>query len=302
MTSEAAHYDFNWEEPLPHSLPPRRTYLSEPGPQTKCVLLLLHGRGDNAADFSDIFVNAFQQAFPDDAQKQISIVALEARDTAWWPAHHEGEKPCLHVSAYLLTGVLTAHTATDDASYEFNAPYVWSALHRLHQELVGLDAEGIPPKRVVIAGFSQGAILANTYLQSLLDEPTADHRSLLLPRHILALSGTVFSRRAPFPSGRKFGDAAEEEEWNRRGGLETVKEPGHICEVQLLCGDNDRHFTSEQVYAAQEELKRCYGNSILKDRLEIKVTAQIETGLLHIVSPRMTKACLDAVTSVIGEA
>lgn len=96
MTAGPAQYDVNWENPLPHSLPPRRTYLSEPGPQTKCVLLLLHGRGDNSADFADIFVQTFKQALSDDARQLISIVALEARDTAWWPAHHEGElKQCL---------------------------------------------------------------------------------------------------------------------------------------------------------------------------------------------------------------
>ena len=200
-----------------------------------------------------------------------------------------------------LANVSLAPTATDDASYDFNGPYIWSALHRLHQELVSLDAEGIQPQRIVIAGFSQGAILANTYLQSLLEESSADHRTLLLPRHILALSGTVFSRRAPFASPRKFGNAEEEQEWNHKGSLETVKEPGHSCQVQLLCGDNDRHFRTEQVHAAAEELQSCYSKSALKDSLDINVIAKIENGLPHLVSPTMIKACIDAVTSVTSE-
>lgn len=45
-----------------------------------------------------------------------------------------------------------------------NEPYLSSAIRRLHQVVTDVQAAGLPPSRIVLLGFSQGACLAAEYV------------------------------------------------------------------------------------------------------------------------------------------
>ncbi len=287
--------DLNWDDPLPHALTRRRTYGALPGARTKAALILLHGRGDNARDFAEVFVRAFRQRAPelfpsedavDDADESsgsgggISVVALEARDNAWWPA---------------------SHTSTDDAAYDYNHPYVWSSLARLHSELTALVELGISPERIIVAGFSQGAIFANTYLQAYLSH-APDTQPLLLPRHIFALAGTRHARTFAFPQGRKYisDDAEAADREQQRQLARPAAQPAHAqCTVSMICGTHDRYFRVEELEAARDTLQQLHKSSAWADRVELDVHLQLLEGVAHFVTPPMINACVDAALKLV---
>jgi predicted esterase len=92
------------------------------------ALLLLHGRGASAQDILGL---AQSFALPAD----MIVLAPQARGNIWYPQR--------------LT-----------APVEFNEPYLSSALKRIDEVVETLAPAGIPPERVILGGFSQGASLA----------------------------------------------------------------------------------------------------------------------------------------------
>lgn len=93
----------------------------------KGAMILLHGRGANAADILSL-AELFER--PD-----IAYLAPGAAANSWWP------HPFL-------------------APIARNEPYRSSALGVVAALVARLSEEGVPAERVVIAGFSQGACLA----------------------------------------------------------------------------------------------------------------------------------------------
>ncbi|WGV16377.1 alpha/beta hydrolase [Fuscovulum ytuae] len=99
------------------------------GPSTGAAtgIVLLHGRGGSAADILSLMDHA---ALPD-----VAAIAPEAAGNSWWPTSF------LAPSAQM-------------------APFVTAALAQVDQAIATLTAAGIPPNRIWLAGFSQGACLA----------------------------------------------------------------------------------------------------------------------------------------------
>jgi predicted esterase len=93
-------------------------------------MILLHGRGASPEDILGIGAEVDPGG--------VIYLAPEARSSAWYPQ-------------------------TFLAPQKANQPWLSSALTRLGEMLEYLEAEGIPPERVILLGFSQGACLASEY-------------------------------------------------------------------------------------------------------------------------------------------
>jgi predicted esterase len=99
------------------------------GPSSNATagIVLLHGRGGQAADILTLMAHA---ALPD-----VAAIAPEAPGNSWWP-----------------TSFLAPAAQMD--------PFVTRALAQVQQAIDRLQAEGIPRASIWLAGFSQGACLA----------------------------------------------------------------------------------------------------------------------------------------------
>jgi phospholipase/carboxylesterase len=93
-------------------------------------MILLHGRGASAAGMLSL-ADAF-------AQPDIAYLAPQAARGTWYPF------------SFL-------------APLADNEPWLSSALQMIADVLQGLEAEGLPPERVALLGFSQGGCLALEY-------------------------------------------------------------------------------------------------------------------------------------------
>lgn len=91
-------------------------------------IVLLHGRGGQAADILSLMAHA---ALPD-----VAAIAPEAPGNSWWP-----------------TSFLAPSAQMD--------PFLTRALAQVTDAIAALHADGIPPGRIWLAGFSQGACLAS---------------------------------------------------------------------------------------------------------------------------------------------
>ena len=94
------------------------------------VALLVHGRGGSAAGMLDL-----ARAIGGDG---VAWLAPEARDNSWYPF------------SFL-------------APIEYNEPWLSSALALLDRLIARCGEAGLPPERVALAGFSQGACLSAEY-------------------------------------------------------------------------------------------------------------------------------------------
>jgi predicted esterase len=91
------------------------------------VIIALHGRGASAEDI----IGLAQEVAP----PGVAIVAPQAAGNTWYP--------------YRFLEPM-----------ERNEPYLSSALRRASGLIAELEARGIPPERIALLGFSQGACLA----------------------------------------------------------------------------------------------------------------------------------------------
>jgi predicted esterase len=96
----------------------------------RAAMVLLHGRGATARDILDL---AAEWAAPD-----LAFVAPQAAAESWYP--HPFRAPL-----------------------QQNEPWLSSALAVVGASLASVEAAGVPPERVVLLGFSQGACLALEY-------------------------------------------------------------------------------------------------------------------------------------------
>jgi phospholipase/carboxylesterase len=102
-----------------------------PRRQARAAAILLHGRGGSAEDML-----ALAQDF---GQRDIAYVAPEAPRGSWYPY------------SFL-------------APLEQNEPHLSAALAMVGATLAQLAAEGFPPERVALIGFSQGGCLTLEYV------------------------------------------------------------------------------------------------------------------------------------------
>lgn len=102
-----------------------------PLPEATGALVLVHGRGATAESILDL---ADYLPHPG-----LAYLAPQAADSTWYPYS-------------FLTPM------------ERNEPFLSSALARVGEVVAGIEAAGIPPERIFLGGFSQGACLASEFV------------------------------------------------------------------------------------------------------------------------------------------
>lgn len=117
------------QAPGPHAGQPVRTRGVELG-QARAALILVHGRGASAADMLPLVDNLSAPGF--------AYLAPESSEDIWYPNRY-------------------------DAPLAGNEPWLSSALSGLGGLVERLGEEGIPPERLILVGFSQGACLCAEY-------------------------------------------------------------------------------------------------------------------------------------------
>ena len=95
------------------------------------ALVLIHGRGASAESILEL---ADYLAHP-----ELAYLAPQAADSTWYPY------------SFL-------------APMENNEPYLSSALARVGEVVAQLEEAGVPPERIFLGGFSQGACLASEFV------------------------------------------------------------------------------------------------------------------------------------------
>lgn len=109
----------------PHQHQPVLTLGPSPA-EARLAAILLHGRGASAEDILGL---AHELAIPD-----IAFLAPQAADNAWYPYS-------------FLTNI------------DQNEPYLTSAVQVIEGLIAQLGEQGVPPERIALMGFSQGACL-----------------------------------------------------------------------------------------------------------------------------------------------
>lgn len=104
--------------------------VGRPLAEARGALVLIHGRGATAESILEL---ADYLAQPD-----LAYLAPQAADYTWYPY------------SFLMP-------------IERNEPYLSSALACVGEVVAGVEAAGIPPERIFLGGFSQGACLASEY-------------------------------------------------------------------------------------------------------------------------------------------
>jgi len=100
--------------------------------QASAAMIMLHGRGSTAQDILSL------SAYFDPDGAGLAFFAPQAAGNTWYPNR-------------FMTAL------------EGNQPYLDSALAVVGDILARLEGEGIPPERVMLLGFSQGACLATEF-------------------------------------------------------------------------------------------------------------------------------------------
>ncbi|SPO29487.1 uncharacterized protein UTRI_04778_B [Ustilago trichophora] len=293
--------DITWDAPLPHALTRTRTYLSTPSSSTQVAIIAVHGRGDNARDFAEAFVPHLRSYFgphllgeveedsstaDSDGEEEkglkITLRALEARDGIWFGSH-------------------TPKTEDDLA---FQGPYAHSSLLELRDEIESLHRIGLPHSKIVLVGFSQGAIIVNSYLLRALQllclskHVKMEHGELVnsplpIPAYMLGWAGTCFNFETTFPQPG----------WPRFPTPSTPTSPhshpekrhkveqeaaGYTVWCHQQCGSSDRYFAQSDIEAVSSEISKAgeRATQACSGLVVVKSTAEMERGA-HSILPGM---------------
>jgi len=172
----------------------------KPLAEAQAAMILLHGRGATA---QDILLLAAEMAHPD-----FVYLAPQAAGNQWYPNRFMTP----------LAG---------------NEPYLSAALSVVHDLVEHLEQAGIPPEKIVLAGFSQGACLALEYAG----------------RHAQRYGGVVgFSGGLIGPPGTA---------WDFPGSLDGTP-------VFLGCSDVDFHIPATRVEETAKALRRLGGDVTMR--------------------------------------
>ena len=110
---------------------PDTLHAGRPLTEARVAMILVHGRGGTAADILSLGEQWNQSVY--------AYLAPQAPGNTWYP------------QSFL-------------APIEQNQPHLDTALARLDTLMAELSAAGIPPERVIVGGFSQGACLVSEYV------------------------------------------------------------------------------------------------------------------------------------------
>ena len=162
------------------------------------------------------------------------VIAPEAPDDlSWWPYPVRRAR-----SASLIVQNRDAHS-------DENEPYLLEALRMLAREIDALEQAGVRRNRIVLTGFSQGAILVNTYALSL---AASDRRPSTPLAAIIALAGDDFPR---IPSASDWATPASGD--------------GPVTESLIVsCGAADQHFRPEVIRNCADRLASALGQAIVQ--------------------------------------
>lgn len=197
--------------------------------QAKSALILLHGRGAAADDMIGL-AQAFR--LPQD----MVVLAPQAAGYVWYPQRFI-------------------------APLEANEPYLSSALRRIDEVVAQLDQAGIPAKRIILGGFSQGASLAIEYVL----------RSGRRWGGLLAFSGGYI-----WPAGQP--RPAEPETQKSLDGTPAF----------LGCADVDPHIPTE----------RFHDSAHLLAALGARVNKQVYPGMGHTIIQSEIDAAQEIITAL----
>ena len=103
----------------------------KPLAEARGAVILIHGRGASAESILELAAYL--------PQPDLAWLAPQAADSTWYP------------SSFL-------------APLEKNEPYLSSALARVTEVVALAEAAGLPPERIFLGGFSQGACLASEFV------------------------------------------------------------------------------------------------------------------------------------------
>ena len=300
--AEAEEVDSAWDDPLPHSLSPTRFYLSRLRKgKTRAVATLVHGRNDNIDDMVGVFLPILSKRYggkdrrleddEEDAEEKegvdsckVAVIGIEARDNSWYPCSHNAVLP---------------HETT------LNAPYQYSALHKIRQSiLLACEATNLQPEHMILIGFSQGANLANTYLQSglrQLQKEEGKKCTIPIPGQIVALAGSLFkvspslSTRQYFSAYQREQHVKEEERIEQQ--CAALLRPRKVFD-RLICGTGDRFFSQEEIEEAASTLAR--DSASVKDLIDAQISVAIEPHAPHTITNRMMAAVIEAIDTALA--
>lgn len=296
-------YDVSWDDPLPHALSPTKRYLSHvQAGLTKAVIIFVHGRDDNIHDMVGLFLPVLALRYGglealleveggeekgEEKEKagecRVAVIGIEARDNSWYPA---------------------SHNAMQEQEVANNQSYQYSSLDKIRTTILSAcEAASLPPSQVVLVGFSQGANLANTYLQAgLADVASQGEKTVVpLPGHILALAGSLFKAKPGFPT-RQYASAehqhlVSEEERQCRDRLVALPCTTRVVD-RLMVGTADRFFTPDEVKEAASALMQA--SRAVEGLVEVQVSVAIEPNAPHMITNRMMAATIEAIDAVLA--
>ncbi len=163
--------------------------------EAEAAVVMVHGRGATAESILTLAEELGQPELTD-----LAYIAPQAPGFSWYPY------------SFL-------------APFERNEPHLSSALRTLQEVLAELTAAGIPPKRTVLLGFSQGACLSLEFAA----------------RHAQRYAGVVAL------SGGLIGPPGTPREYE--GAFDGTP-------VFLGCSDRDPHVPEERVHESAEVFRR----------------------------------------------
>lgn len=224
-----------------------------------------------------------------------AMLDLQKRDSA--DAHKQG---CLFF--------FQRSSAVEPALTAENERYQQSALDKIRTTLLHLHHEcHLPLSSIVLAGFSQGAILSNTYLLSALDlymsdNATAAHAHVPLPGYILAFAGSLFKTPPlyPRPSTNSGAVTSASESVPSTTATAAFVQPKRV-RSRLICGLTDKYFPLDEIKDAAGALaSRSVGIRHLGHDLDVVVSLALEEGGGHRISPRMIDMVSESVDEILA--
>jgi phospholipase/carboxylesterase len=187
--------------------------------EAKVAVLMVHGRGASAQSILDLAGSI--------DRPEVAYVAPQAEGGTWYP------------NSFL-------------APLSANEPWLGSALSVLGESMETIEASGIPPRRTVLLGFSQGACLALEF--------SARHARRY--GGVIGLSGGLIGT-SDLPDAQSPND----KEFRYEGDLGGTP-------VFLGCSDRDAHIPLERVRRSTTVLRALGG----------EVTERIYPGMGHVVN------------------
>ena len=215
----------------PHQQQP---VLSSGAPEERATaaVILVHGRGASAESMlplaDEVLANPADAADTPAAagSSDVAIRAPQAANFAWYP------------NSFL-------------APLDANEPYLTSALGAVHDVVMSLEQSGIPPERIVLLGFSQGACLVTEFAA----------------RHARRYGGVVAFSGGLIGSGSQDGRPPEDKTFDYGGDMNGTP-------VFLGCSDRDPHIP----------VRRVDQTAAVFERLGADVTRRIYQDMGHTVN------------------